>query len=183
MKPEVRLVHKMPSPKRLSWISLDLDLRLLVVNMSKDTWATVSFSALWESCRYLASWKSEDLALSNVHYMLGRIASSCHWRRQSIWPAGYVLRPCSTADRSSQGPAGQSWGPTVGRGTPSLPPWSHPPAWLPSGPQLPCLSHSAPSLLHLDQGNPLTPVQPPYCPDAAHFRAEDWHLPVQPHAL
>ena len=45
VKPEVRLVHKMSSLERLSLISLDLDLRLLVVNVSKDTWAT-SFSAL-----------------------------------------------------------------------------------------------------------------------------------------
>jgi len=44
MKPEVRLVHKMPSPERLSLISLDLDLRLLVVNVSKNTWATVFLS-------------------------------------------------------------------------------------------------------------------------------------------
>lgn len=44
MKPEVRLAHKMPSPERLSLISLDLDLRLLVVNVSKNTWATVFLS-------------------------------------------------------------------------------------------------------------------------------------------
>lgn len=34
MKPGVRLAYKMPSPKCL--ISLDLDLRFLVVNVSKD---------------------------------------------------------------------------------------------------------------------------------------------------
>lgn len=79
---------------------------------------------------HLASWKSEDLALSNVNYMLGRITSSCHWRKQSIRPAGNVLRPCSPANCSSQWPAGQSWSPTVGLGIPSLPSWSHPLAWL-----------------------------------------------------
>ena len=138
------------------------------------------FSAL--RILHLATRKSEDLALSNVNYMLGRIASSCHWRRQSIWPAGNVLRPWSTANCSSQRPAGQSWSPTVGLGIPSLPSWSHPPAWLPLVLSSP-VSHAAPSLVHVDQGNPRTPIQSPHCPGAAHFRVEDWHLPVQLRAL
>lgn len=38
IKPEARLAHKMHSPVHLSVMNLDLDLRLLVVRASKDTW-------------------------------------------------------------------------------------------------------------------------------------------------
>lgn len=92
MKPEVRLVHKMSSLEHLSLISLDLDLRLLVVNASKDTWAT-SFSAL--RILHLPSWKSEDLALSNVNYMLGRIASSCHGEDRASGQLGMSSGPAA----------------------------------------------------------------------------------------